>query len=396
MTDKKRRNGPKPNQVQILPPIPAEAGLVLPANPHRPEPLLLTGELPPELAFEPIITQSGRQKFVPLLQGKFIQALSITGSVTTSAAAVGMSIGQVYGVKNGPRAESFGEAWEKAIRMGAIRARDNIVDHAVNGTPEYFYKDGELVGERRHFNLRAMMWVVTHVMPHIGEGAGGLAGAGVLPQSLVKLKEQWRKEWEEEMSAEAQTKEADEAARKEAELQTTLDRLTRKYQAKIREEYYHRAAGNAIAADFALRQMTQLEVIMDVGGLSYNFIKNAFHKAPHGGPWSTKTSRALEDARHEAWEKESAQIERERVRDLEEGYGAEGGEERPPHPIYQRPRTPYYQTEADRAADLAARAALTAKAVGWRESQAAEQEWRDGRRVESDRPDEGETFLPGS
>lgn len=40
--------------------------------------------------------------------------------------------------------------------------------------------------------------------------------------------------------------------------------------------------------------------------------------------------------------------------------------------------------------------ALEAKAPVWREQQAAEQEWRDGRRVESDRPDEGETFLPPS
>jgi hypothetical protein len=40
--------------------------------------------------------------------------------------------------------------------------------------------------------------------------------------------------------------------------------------------------------------------------------------------------------------------------------------------------------------------ALDAKATSWRERQAAEQEWRDGRRLESKRPNEGETFLPES
>ncbi|MEN9392388.1 MAG: hypothetical protein RLZZ104_731, partial [Pseudomonadota bacterium] len=74
----------------------------------RQDPLDLDGILPPELSFTPVTTKSGRQKFLPELQRKFIQALSITGSVTLSARAVGMSIGQVYGVKNGPRAESFG------------------------------------------------------------------------------------------------------------------------------------------------------------------------------------------------------------------------------------------------------------------------------------------------
>lgn len=177
-----------------------------PQPPRRPEFLELDGTLPPELEFTPVTTKSGRQKFVPILQRKFIQALSITGSVTISAEAIGMSTGQIYDLKSRPGAESLRAAWEKAIGMGGLRARDTIVDHAINGTPEYFYKDGQLVGERRHFNLRAMQWVVAHTLPHLADNPAGLAAYGGLPMGLQKLKEEWRKEWEEE------------AAQKEAEM----------------------------------------------------------------------------------------------------------------------------------------------------------------------------------
>ena len=73
-----------------------------PQPPRRADFLELDGNLPPELEFTPVTTKSGLQKFVPELQRKFIQALSITGSVTVSAEAVGMSSGQVYDIKSVP------------------------------------------------------------------------------------------------------------------------------------------------------------------------------------------------------------------------------------------------------------------------------------------------------
>lgn len=293
-----------------------------PQPPRRPEFLELDGVLPPELEFTPVTTKSGRQKFVPELQRKFIQALSITGTVRVAAEAIGMSSGQVYDLKSRPGAESLGQAWEKAIRMGGLRARDTIVDHAINGTPEYFYKDGQLVGERRHFNLRAMQWVVAHTLPHLADNPAGLAAHGGLPMSLQKLKEEWRKEWEEEATA----KEAEMRARYEAEhnsAEASKARFLKKYQAKVREEYFFRAEGNQIAADFALRQLAMMEVVMDVGGICMELIREHFHSAPHGGPWSTEVSRALEDARHSAWAQAIAEATRQRARDGGEGHGAD-------------------------------------------------------------------------
>lgn len=378
-----------------------------PQPPRRPDFLELDGILPPELEFTPVTTKSGRQKFVPELQRKFIQALSITGSVTISAEAVGMSIGQVYDIKSRIGAESLCEAWEKAIRMGGYRARDTIVDHAINGTPEYFYKDGELVGERRHFNLRAMQWVVAHTLPHLADNPVGLAAHGGLPTGLQKLKEQWRKEWEEEAAQEAAERDAAFAAAHDSH-EATMARLCQKYQAKIREEYFFRAEGNAIAADFALRQLTHIEVVMDIGGVSMDVIREHFHTAPHGGPWSTEASRALEDARHAAWEKASAEAMRQRAREEAEaaiGQGPEPGPEqdggqgitdpaRPAIEPYTRPRMPHYLNEEDMVKDEVARTRLNWLGGTHRERAAAEAEWRANRRVESEAP-EGDTFLPG-
>lgn len=372
----------------------------------RHDPLDLDGILPPELGFTPVTTKSGRQKFLPELQRKFIQALSITGSVTLSARAVGMSIGQVYGVKNGPRAESFGTAWEKAIQIGGYRARDTIVDHAINGTPEYFYKDGQLVGERRHFNLRAMQWVVTHVLPHLGEGAGGLSAQGVMPASLKKLKEAWRAECRKEWEEEAAAQEAELLARYHAEQESasaTQARFLKKYEGKVREEYYFRAEGNSIAADFALRQLALLEVVMDVGGISHDLIRDHFHNAPYGGPWSTKISRALEDARHAAWAKAVEEEARHRARDAQDALPALPAPEAQhapdsaapaPAEAYARPRRPFYLNEEDMVKDEVARTRLNWLAGGQRERAVAHAEWRENRRTQSEKPGEGDTFLP--
>jgi hypothetical protein len=365
-----------------------------PQPPRRADFLELDGILPPELEFTPVTTKSGRQKFVPELQRKFIQALSITGSVRVSAEAVGMSSGQVYDIKMRTGAESLCAAWEKAICMGGYRARDTIVDHAINGTPEYFYKDGELVGERRHFNLRAMQWVVAHTLPHLADNPAGLAAHGGLPTGLQKLKAEWRKEWEAEAAQAAATRAAEYEAAYNSQ-QATLARLCQKYQAKIREEYFYRQEGNAIAADFTLRQMTLLEVVMDVGGVAHEMIRQHFHTAPHGGPWTTQVSRALEDARHAAWEKASAEALGAYNRAAQEP-GVDPAELGPAPEAYVRPKMPWYLTEEDHAADHAAHVrAMRSEGDNWRQRVAREEVWRASRRTQSEAPGEGDTFLPG-
>ncbi len=154
--------------------------------------------LPPELDFTPVErqVQASRNTITPDRQRAFIRALAETGSVAIASKVVGNASASLYSLKLAPGAESFAAAWDKAVQRGARQIRDILVDHAINGTPEYIYKDGILVAERRAFNYRMMMWIVAHAMPEeygMPTGLGANGGASVATQ---KLKAQWQKEWE--------------------------------------------------------------------------------------------------------------------------------------------------------------------------------------------------------
>jgi hypothetical protein len=189
---------------EILPPEPPEP---LPPNPHRPDPVVISDELPDALEFDPVppggkprgkSRRTAQAVFDCTRQRQFIGALAACGSVTTAAAAVRMSVGQVYHTRQRKGAESFAAAWDKAVAQGARRVLDVLVDQAINGTPEYVYKDGELVGERRHFNTRTMMWIVAHYMPERFGVAGGLMHASGAPLNVKRLRDRWRQEWLQE------------------------------------------------------------------------------------------------------------------------------------------------------------------------------------------------------
>ncbi|WP_374614720.1 hypothetical protein [Sphingorhabdus sp.] len=377
----------------ILPPEPE------PTPTPEPTPFEIDSEdLPPTLEFTPVPRKRIRADGLnPMRQRAFIAYLSVNGSVEMSATAIGASDSALYNLKRAEGAESFAAAWDNAIEMGARRVLDTLMDHAIHGTPEKLIKNGEVILERRKYNTRAMMWIVQQRFPELYGGNLNLSGrpASSLPHGIQKLKEEWRKEWEEEAAQKA------EAARAEAEAArtdqaATIARLLQQYQAKVREEYFHRSEGNILAADFALRQLAMIEVVLDVGGASYDMIKAHFHNAPHGGPWSTPISRALEDARHEAWEKASAEAMRQRAREEAEAAIGQGitDPSRPAIEPYTRPRWPFYLNEADMEKDEAARARIIWSPGNHHDRAAAEADWRESRQVESAKP-EGDTFLSG-
>lgn len=384
------------------------AKALLPPEPiPEPTPFEIDPEdLPPALEFTPVPRKRLRSNGLnPMRQRAFIAYLSVNGSVEMSATAIGASDSALYNLKRAEGAESFAAAWDNAIEMGARRVLDTLMDHAIHGTPEKLIKNGEVILERRKYNTRAMMWIVQQRFPELYGGNLNLSGrpASSLPHGIQKLKEEWRKEWEEEAAQKAEDARAEaEAAR--TDQAATIARLLQQYQAKVREEYFHRSEGNILAADFALRQLAMIEVVLDVGGASYDMIKAHFHNAPHGGPWSTPISRALEDARHEAWEKASAEAMRQRAREEAEaaiGQGPELGTvqgitdpARPAIEPYTRPRRPFYLNEADMEKDEAARARIIWSPGNHHDRAAAEADWRENRQVESSQP-EGDTFLPG-
>ena len=171
---------------------------ILPPDTHDAPPNSATfvPNLPPDLSFTPVPRRKSRSNgLTPERQRIFIAMLAQCGSVATACKAVGCSSPAIYHLRNSAGAESFATAWDRAVERGARRVLDVLVDHAINGTPEYIYKDGALVAERRHFNTRAQMWIVAHYLPERFGVAGGLMNTASGPIGLKRLKEAWFREW---------------------------------------------------------------------------------------------------------------------------------------------------------------------------------------------------------
>ena len=160
--------------------------------------------LPERLEFEPVVLRGGRNSVTPMKQRVFIRVLAETGRVALAAKAAGNVLGSFYYLRNQPQGKSFAMAWGRALDFGVGRVLDILVDHAVNGTPEYIYQNGELVGEKRGFDHRLMMWLVAHHKPEKYAVAGGLMHAvysGAAGAARMKrLKREWRHEYQEQRS----------------------------------------------------------------------------------------------------------------------------------------------------------------------------------------------------
>lgn len=157
--------------------------------------------LPDKLEFEPVLLRGGRGHVTPMKQRVFIRVLAETGRVALAAKAAGNTPAAFYYLRNQPQGKSFAKAWGRALDFGVARVLDLLVDHAINGTPEYIYQQGELVGERRRFDHRLMMWLVAHHLPEKYAVAGGLMHAvyeGAAGAARMKrLKKEWELEYRE-------------------------------------------------------------------------------------------------------------------------------------------------------------------------------------------------------
>lgn len=181
----------------ILPPLPP-----LPAPTMDPEADLLLDPdaLPPPFAFTPVLRHGRPNAGINAIkQRRFIAHLAGCGSVTMAARAIGFSTNALYQLRKADDAASFAAAWEAAVEAGARRVLDTLVEHAIHGTPERLFKDGEVILERRRYNSRAMMWIVQQRFPdQYGGSLFGGARANT-PQIIKRLKEEWEREWREDL-----------------------------------------------------------------------------------------------------------------------------------------------------------------------------------------------------
>ncbi|MBV7266881.1 hypothetical protein [Erythrobacter ani] len=139
--------------------------------------------------------------WTPERQRAFIEALADTGSIHAACRTVDMSQRGAYHLRRQPGAESFRAAWEAALDLGVQRIEDVAMDRALNGVEEPLYSYGKLIGTRRRYNDRLLMFMLRNRAPErFAEGkAKGLNAVGRMDED--RLRKKLFAEWEAEREA---------------------------------------------------------------------------------------------------------------------------------------------------------------------------------------------------
>lgn len=167
----------------------------------------------------------------PEVQRRFIAALAETGSVTAACRRVGRATHGVYQLRLHPEAVEFRAAWDVAADLGVRRIEDAAMDRALNGVEETFFYHGQLVGRRRRFNERLVMFMLRNRLPHrFAEGGGARGLNAVDSHRLKRLKAEWRKEWQAELDAE---RDADQAGDTGESFIEQLEQMHRRWYAGL-------------------------------------------------------------------------------------------------------------------------------------------------------------------
>lgn len=135
--------------------------------------------------------------WTPERQRKFIEALADLGSVRAAANAVNMTPEGAYHLRRHAEAGEFRKAWEAALALGVQRLEDVAMDRALHGVEVPVYHFGAVVGTRRVYNDRLLMFILRNRAPK-RFAADGRPMDAATRGSLARMKKQWRKDWEKE------------------------------------------------------------------------------------------------------------------------------------------------------------------------------------------------------
>lgn len=116
-------------------------------------------------AFTPAPTRKKHAGWTAERQREFIEHLALTGSVGEACALVGLASSSAYRLRNKAGAESFARAWDAALSLAATRLAAIAFDRALHGRAERFYKDGELVMERKMPSDYLLTWLLSRLDP---------------------------------------------------------------------------------------------------------------------------------------------------------------------------------------------------------------------------------------
>ena len=175
------------------------------SRPNSPDPAQAEpAEAPPRLKFAPVPRKCKRHDgWTADRQRRFIEALADLGSVRAAAHAINMAPEGAYQLRRLPEAESFRAAWEDALALGVQRLEDVAMERALNGVEVPVYHFGEVVGARRVYNDRLLMFMLRNrAAKRFAADSLNNPDAATKGQ-IERLKAQWRKEWQEEWEAAA-------------------------------------------------------------------------------------------------------------------------------------------------------------------------------------------------
>lgn len=199
-------------------PAPAEDAAVPPTRPEPPDP-----EIEALLGFAPVVRRTRRHDgWLPDRQRGFIAALARLGNVDRAAHTVGRTASGAWKVRNSARAEPFADAWDQALALY----------HRRNPKPARIGRPSR--GERLSLDAQE----------------------------------------EETRAARAEA-----AAEKDERDERAIARaILKNYRLKLVAEREARLEGRIVEADFCVRQLTCIEVLLDLGsqGLDATDLLEAF------------------------------------------------------------------------------------------------------------------------
>ncbi len=226
------------------------------------------------LEFDPVPRRPRVNGWNAEAQRAFIALLATTGSKRRAAMAIGRNAFGVDQLLAAPGNDGFKLAYGRALaiaeRNGSIRIATGVADAAARNAlmPPLPSRLQNLPSREREG--------LSSPSPSMGEGWGEGEGENNLPPNTPE---------------------------NIAERFSWIERLVSKYLVKLRQEREARMAGQIAAADFYVRQITYLEVLIDLGS---DDAFMAFKEARHHGRQlveiaETFMSQLLDEARRDHW-----------------------------------------------------------------------------------------------